>query len=85
MPSYDDVLVLWMLVIGTMCVVLWRRVPTVTRPQMIVASVAFVAGIGMAAPPGPTHLWDYIGMTMAVVALTFLMEVLKRRGMPRIL
>ena len=68
-----------------MCVVLWRRVPTVTRPQIIVASVAFVAGIGMAAPPGLAGWLDYIGLTIAIVALTFLMEVLKRRGMPRIL
>ena len=77
--------VLWMLIVGTVCVLLWRRVTTVTRPQIITAGVLFIAGIGMAAPPGLAGWLDYIGLTIAIVALTFLMEGLKRRGLPHIL
>lgn len=77
--------VLWMLVVGTVCVVLWRRVAAITRTQIIMASVAFVAGILIAAPP-PVGVLDYVGLTIAAVALTFLLEVVKRRrGTPRIL
>ena len=72
--------VLSMIIVGTVCVVLWRRVATISRGQIIAAGVLFITGIVMAAPPG-THVFDYIGMTVAVVALTFLIEGLKRRGL----
>lgn len=77
--------VIWMLIVGTVCVLLWRRVAAITRSQIIAAGVLFIAGIGMAARPGPTDWLDYIGMMIAVVTITFLTEVLKRRGTPRIL
>ena len=71
--------VIWMLIVGTVCVLLWRRVAAITSSQIIAAGVLFIAGIGMAARPGTDWL-DYIGMMIALVTLTFLMEVLKRRG-----
>jgi hypothetical protein len=58
----------------------WRRVAAITRSQIVVAGVLFIAVIGMAARPGPIDWLDYIGMMIAVVTITFLMEVLKRRG-----
>jgi hypothetical protein len=67
------------------CLLFFRRMPTITRTQIRVAGAAFVAGNLIAGRPGPLSVFDYIALTVSGMALVFLLEAAKRRwGTPRL-
>lgn len=74
------VVVIVMIVVGAVSGrVLMRRFPTVSKVQIFCATAAWVGGVSVAGRPGGDAFWHYTGLTVAIVAGSFLMFALFRR------